>query len=126
MASSPVLAAGAVVVVADQVSDAHIAAFDAASGKPKWKTARPNLVGGYATPVLHGSDILTSGPMEMVAYANDEFPMTKEIRIPNSEREVLVATVSIRSLGLRHSFDIRHSGFVIIQSLLNQLLRFYE
>jgi len=71
MASSPVLAAGAVVVVADQVSDSHIAAFDAASGKPKWKTPRPNLVGGYFTPVLHGSEILTSGPMELVAYAAD-------------------------------------------------------
>jgi outer membrane protein assembly factor BamB len=71
MASSPVLAAGAVVVVADQVSDSYIAAFEAASGRPKWKTPRPNLVGGYATPVLHGSEILTSGPMEMVAYAAD-------------------------------------------------------
>jgi outer membrane protein assembly factor BamB len=71
MASSPVLAAGAVVVVADQVSDSYIAAFEAASGKPKWKTPRPNLVGGYATPVLLGMDILTSGPMEMVAYAAD-------------------------------------------------------
>jgi outer membrane protein assembly factor BamB len=71
MASSPMLAAGAVVVVADQVSDAYIAAFEATSGKPKWRTPRPNLVGGYATPVLHGSDILTSGPMEMIAYAAD-------------------------------------------------------
>src|SRR3989442_5366347 len=60
MASSPVLAAGAVVVVADQVSDSYIAAFEAASGQPRWKTPRPNLVGGYATPLLHGKDILTS------------------------------------------------------------------
>jgi len=71
MASSPVLAAGAVVAVADQVSDSYIAAFEAATGKQKWKTPRPNLVGGYATPVLQGSDILTSGPMEIVAYAAD-------------------------------------------------------
>jgi outer membrane protein assembly factor BamB len=71
MASSPILAAGAVIVMADQVSDSYIAAFEAASGKPKWKTPRPNLVGGYSTPVLHGTDILTGGPMEMVAYAMD-------------------------------------------------------
>ena len=70
MASSPVLAAGKVIVVADQVSDSYIAAFEAASGNRKWKTPRPNLVGGYATPV-HGMDILTSGPMEMVAYSAD-------------------------------------------------------
>ncbi len=69
MASSPVLAARTVVVVADQVSDSYMAAFEAASGKRKWKTPRPNLVGGYATPVLHGTEILTGGPMEMVAYA---------------------------------------------------------
>ena len=67
MGSSPVLAAGSVVIVADQVSDSYIAAFEAASGQPRWKTPRPNLVGGYATPVLHGTDILTGGPMEMVA-----------------------------------------------------------
>jgi outer membrane protein assembly factor BamB len=71
MASSPVLAAGAVIVIADQVSDSYIAAFDAASGKMKWKTPRPNLIGAYATPVLHGAEILTSGPLEMVAYALD-------------------------------------------------------
>src|SRR5437773_1419080 len=53
MGSSPVLAAGSVVIVADQVSDSYIAAFEAASGQPRWKTPRPNLVGGYATPVLH-------------------------------------------------------------------------
>jgi outer membrane protein assembly factor BamB len=71
MASSPVLAARAVIVVADQVSDSCIAAYDTASGALKWKTPRPNLVGGYATPVLHGRDILTGGPMEIVAYAMD-------------------------------------------------------
>ncbi len=71
MGSSPVLAAGRVVVVADQVSDSYIAAFEGASGIPIWKTPRPNLVGGYATPVLHDTDILTGGPMEMVAYAVD-------------------------------------------------------
>jgi outer membrane protein assembly factor BamB len=71
MASSPVTAAGTVVVVADQVSDSYIAAFDTTSGKLRWKTARPNLVGGYATPVLHGTDIITGGPLEMIAYATD-------------------------------------------------------
>lgn len=69
MGSSPILAGGAVVVVADQVGDSYIAAFEATTGKQRWKTARPNLVGGYATPVLHGAEIVTSGPMEMVAYA---------------------------------------------------------
>jgi len=46
---------------------------------------------------------------------NDEFLMTKEILNPNSEREALAPDVFIRSFGLRHSFNIRHSDFVIVQ-----------
>jgi len=49
---------------------------------------------------------------------NDEFQMTKEARIPKSQREPLAPDVIIRSFELRHSFDIRHSDFVIIQTLL--------
>jgi len=44
----------------------------------------------------------------------DEFRMTKEIRIPNSQWEVQVPGGIIRSFELRHSFDIRHSDFVVI------------
>ena len=46
---------------------------------------------------------------------NDEFLMTKEILNPNSEREALAPDGIIRSFGLRHSFNIRHSDFVIVQ-----------
>jgi hypothetical protein len=42
---------------------------------------------------------------------NDEILMTKEFLNPNSEWET-------RSFELRHSFDIRHSGFVIVQHRL--------
>jgi len=49
---------------------------------------------------------------------NDEFQMTKEIRNPNSQRGTLTPDVIIPSFELRHSFDIRHSDFVIVQSLL--------
>ena len=48
----------------------------------------------------------------------DEFPMTKEIRNPNSKGEAPAAGVIIQSFELRHAFDIRHSDFVIFQSLL--------
>jgi len=48
---------------------------------------------------------------------NDECPMTKEIRNPKSEWEALTADIIIQSFELRHSFDIRHSDFVIDQSL---------
>jgi outer membrane protein assembly factor BamB len=69
MASSPILAQGNVMVLADQVSASHIAAFDAASGQERWRTPRGDFVGGYGTPILMGSDVVVSGPIEMVAYA---------------------------------------------------------
>ena len=37
---------------------------------------------------------------------------------PNSKSDALVPDVIIRSFELRHSFDIRHSGFVIFQKVL--------
>ena len=72
MSSSPILTGDVVVIVADQIADSYIAAFDAASGKPRWKTPRPNFVGGYSTPVVCRGQVLAAGPLELVAYA----PMT--------------------------------------------------
>jgi len=48
---------------------------------------------------------------------NDEFQMTKEIRNPNPKWGTLAPDFIIRSFELRHSFDNRHSGLVIVQSL---------
>ena len=49
---------------------------------------------------------------------NDEILTMKEILNPNSKSDALVPDVIIRSFELRHSFDIRHSGFVIFQKVL--------
>jgi hypothetical protein len=49
---------------------------------------------------------------------NDEFQMTNQTRNPKSEWQAPAPDVIIRSFELRHSFDIRHSDFVIIQTLL--------
>jgi len=49
---------------------------------------------------------------------NDEIQMTKETLNPNDEGSAGVRAANIRTFGLRHSFDIRHSDFVIIESLL--------
>jgi outer membrane protein assembly factor BamB len=68
MAASPILAAGSVIVVADQVADSFITAFDTATGKIRWKTPRPNFVGSYSTPVLVENNVVLGGPVEMVAY----------------------------------------------------------
>jgi hypothetical protein len=55
-----------------------------------------------------------------VRMRNDKILMTKEIRNPKSEFRTgsSHAACRIRSFELGHSFDIRHSDFVIVQSLL--------
>jgi hypothetical protein len=53
----------------------------------------------------------------LVEMTNNEILMTKEILNPNSKWEALEPDVIIGSFELRHSFDIRHSDFVIVQSL---------
>jgi len=69
MASSPILAGNLVIVLADQIRDSYVAAFDAANGKRVWQTARPSLVGGYSTPILWRDEVLVPGPLELAAYA---------------------------------------------------------
>ena len=69
MASSPILADGAVIVVADQIQDSYIAAFEATTGRQNWRTQRPSFVGGYSTPVVRGEEVLVSGPCELTAYS---------------------------------------------------------
>ena len=53
-----------------------------------------------------------------VRMTNDEILMTKDILNPNSKWEARAPNVIIRSFELRHSFDIRHSDFVVVRSLL--------
>ena len=47
---------------------------------------------------------------------NDEFPMTKEFPKPNDESKAGELAGTIWTFVLRHSFDIRHSDFDILQS----------
>ncbi|PYJ97540.1 MAG: hypothetical protein DME23_14970 [Verrucomicrobia bacterium] len=47
---------------------------------------------------------------------NDEFPMSKEFLSPNDEGKACELAGTIWSFVLPHSFDIRHSDFVIFQS----------
>jgi len=49
---------------------------------------------------------------------NDEFPMTKQIRVSNDEASAGERAGSISIFVLRHSFGIRPSDFLVFQSLL--------
>lgn len=52
MASSPILADGKLILLADHDVDAWLAALDKDSGETIWKTERPEVVHGFATPTL--------------------------------------------------------------------------
>lgn len=69
MSSSPILAGGNVIVLADQITNSYLAGFDCQNGTLKWKTPRGNFVGGYSTPILFQDSLVVSGPAELVAYS---------------------------------------------------------
>lgn len=74
MGASPVIAAGRVILVCDQSFDSFIAAFDLKSGKPLWKTPRPEALSGHSTPIAftppHGElQILAPASFRMDVYS---------------------------------------------------------
>ncbi len=70
--SSPVLFDGKVVLNQDHDVDSFLMAVDAATGKPMWKTPRPDAVRSYSTPVLWSQngrpELLVAGALELAAY----------------------------------------------------------
>jgi outer membrane protein assembly factor BamB len=73
MATSPVLAAGNVVLAVDQTTGSFIAAYRTSDGSIAWKHDRPSLVGGYSTPVAYrpasgAEQVVVSSPTELIAY----------------------------------------------------------
>ena len=71
MASSPVYSAGKVFLLADHMDGSYLAAFDARNGETLWRTSRDDYIGSYSTPTVHGEQIITVGPGELVSYAID-------------------------------------------------------
>jgi len=68
MGASPVLANGLVVLVCDQSRGSFIAAFDAATGRMRWRRERPDAVSGHSTPAVHAGRILAPGSFRLDAY----------------------------------------------------------
>ncbi len=71
-ASSPVLVNDMVVFAQDDDLNPFIAAWEAKSGSLQWRTERPDMLGGYAAPVLctaNGrTDIVLAGSGKMKGY----------------------------------------------------------
>jgi outer membrane protein assembly factor BamB len=76
--SSPILIDGKVILNQDHDRDSFLAAFDSATGKLVWKTARPDAVRSYSTPAVwqrNGrKELLVAGALELAGYdpANGE------------------------------------------------------
>jgi hypothetical protein len=74
IAASLVLADGKVFVLADQLQDSFLAAYDCQSGNEAWKATRLNgPIGGYSTPATRvtskgKTELVVSGPIELVGY----------------------------------------------------------
>ena len=74
MSGSPILADGQVVLLVDQIKGSYLAAFNKADGSLKWKSMRPDLAGGYSTPVVYRgaigpAQVIVSGARELASYS---------------------------------------------------------
>jgi outer membrane protein assembly factor BamB len=70
--SSPILFDGKVILNQDHDVDSFLLAVEASTGKPLWKTPRPDAVRSYSTPVVWTQngrpEILVAGALELAAY----------------------------------------------------------
>jgi outer membrane protein assembly factor BamB len=72
MGGSPVLVDDLVVLVCDQSHGSFAAAFDAQTGKERWRVPRPDAFSGHSTPIVHAegatTEILAPGSLRMDVY----------------------------------------------------------
>jgi hypothetical protein len=71
--SSPIVVDDMVVLICDQDTGSYLLAVDKQSGKVKWKTARPEVTRGYATPAVYqregqGKELLAPGSYQLISY----------------------------------------------------------
>ncbi|MEZ5354904.1 MAG: PQQ-binding-like beta-propeller repeat protein [Bryobacteraceae bacterium] len=74
MAASPVLAGDRLILVCDQDTASYVIAFHKDSGKVAWKTPRPAVVHGFATPTLYTTpkgehQVVVPGSYLMTGYS---------------------------------------------------------
>lgn len=71
-ANSPIVWRDTVYLSLDDDLLPYVVAVDAATGKQRWKTGRPDMLGGYATPVLctagGRTDLVASGTGRLIGY----------------------------------------------------------
>ena len=73
MGASPILAEGLVLIACDQSRGSFVAAFDAKTGRERWRTPRPEALSGHATPVVLArpgapAQLIVPGSFRLDAY----------------------------------------------------------
>ena len=73
MAASPVVAEDLVVLVCDQQAGSFVLAVDRATGRERWKTDRPGMTVGWATPMVfrtakHPAELIVLGSTRLDSY----------------------------------------------------------
>ena len=70
--SSPIVHDGKVILNQDHDIDSFLLAVDAATGRPVWKTPRPDAVRSYSTPAVWSRnghpELLVAGALELAGY----------------------------------------------------------
>lgn len=72
MGTSPIVAGDLVILNCDlNAGNSFLVAVDKKDGSVRWRTPRSEtgLIGGYATPVLAGGDVVVPGSLQWAAYA---------------------------------------------------------
>lgn len=71
ISSSPIVVGNHVIVLADQLQDSFLAAFDRETGAEAWRLTRQDgAIGGYSTPMVRSlpngkSELIVTGPFEV-------------------------------------------------------------
>lgn len=73
MGSSPVIADGKVLMVCDQDQNAFVMAVNKDTGKPVWKTMRPEMVHSFSTPAVYKgasgtTELIIPGSYQLTSY----------------------------------------------------------
>ena len=66
MSGSPIIADGAVVLVCDQQAGSFAIALDRSTGRLRWKTDRPGISIGWATPMIFRPEATSTGRAEVI------------------------------------------------------------
>lgn len=68
IASSPVVSGGLVFLLCDQIKGSFLAAFDADSGRQRWRWERPEHPDGWSVPIVYQDQLITVGSTRIESY----------------------------------------------------------